>query len=125
MKSRYKHVDVSEAFRQLLVELFTMAQIESKKIFFHVLSGKIAQLISRDSESPRSVLVRRYNEFTIGYTTQIPCGDQGFDQHVEVVQDQNGVVHLRENGLLLTPRELAVKLVALIATPDDTAVPRV
>ena len=95
-----------------------MVRLESEKIVFSVLSGMLLHL-NIASAPHRSILVRLYNQTTLGYTTQTPIDAPALDQRVEVLQDRDGRLNLRANGLLLTPRGLAGKLVELITAPGD------
>jgi hypothetical protein len=66
----YRHLDAMDGLRQLVAELSKIQdQFKSRGIVFIVHSMKLIHLINQNANPPRSALVRRYNDFTLGYTT--------------------------------------------------------
>jgi len=80
---------------------------------------KRIHLVAAGSEPLRAVLIRPVNEFTLGYTTQVPCNDPAFDNHAEVVRTDEGQLYFRENGHILAAAEFATKLLNLVAETDQ------
>lgn len=115
MSVRYKHGNASEGLHQLIFELKkAKPQRELSNVLMMVLSMKWVHLIPIAGDGSKSVLMRRYNEFTVGYSTDsLQRNDPSYDNHAEVVQSGDGVLYFRENGKLLTVSEFAVKLIAL------------
>ena len=107
--------------RELILELGRSDHVRSKNILLLVHSMKWVHLIDTDSTPARIVLIRRYNEFTVGYTAQIPCNDPAFDNHADVLRNDNGQLYFRERNELLTVAEFACKLISLVSTelPSD------
>ena len=64
------------------------------------------------------MLIRPVNEFTVGYTSQVPCDDPAFDNHTQVVKTGEGQLYFRENGHILSASEFASKLINLVAETD-------
>ncbi len=80
---------------------------------------KWIHLIAAGCEPPRAALIRPFNEFTLSYTTHVPCDDAAFDKHVEVVRTNDGQLYFIENGHLLAASELASKLIRLVAAEAE------
>ena len=82
---------------------------------------KRIHLTATDCNPARNVLVRPFNEFTLGYTCRIPHNDPSPDKQVKVVRDKNGQLYFVENKRALSPSEFAQQLIRLIApTSLDT-----
>ncbi len=81
---------------------------------FVVHSMKWIHLIAAGCEPPRAALIRPFNNFTIGYTTDVPCNNPAFDKHVEVVRTDDGQLYFLDDGQLLAASELATKLICLV-----------
>jgi hypothetical protein len=117
VSARYKHAGAREGIRELITELGKAEdQRRSKDVLFFVLSMKWIHLIAAGSEPPRTVLIRPFNEFTVGYTTHFPCNNPALDNdnHVEVVRTDEGQLCFLENGHLLAADEFASKLIRLV-----------
>jgi hypothetical protein len=112
----YKHADAREGIRELVAELGKAEnQRKFRNVLFFVHSMKWIHLIAAGCEPPRAALIRPFNEFTIGYTTNAPCKDPAYDHHVEVARTDGGQLCFLENGNLLAASELADKLIRLVA----------
>jgi len=76
---------------------------------------KWMHLVAAGCEPPRTALIRLVNEFTVGYTTQVPCSDPAFANHAELVRTDEGQLCFLENGNVLAASEFASKLIRLVA----------
>ncbi len=122
MGPRYRQVDAMEGIRQLVAALSkTECELKSRNVIYFLHSAKRIHLISLSPDPPRSALVRRYNDFTLGYTTETPFGNPALDHQVEVVRTQDDWLQFLENGDLLTPHELAIKLLDLVAAQAESS----
>jgi hypothetical protein len=90
-------------------------QLKFGDVLFFVHSKKWIQLIATGYDPPRAELIRPFNEFTIGYTTHVPCNDPAYDNHVEVARTDDGQLCFVENGHPLAASQLASKLIRLVA----------
>ena len=116
MNAQNRDASAREGIRELISEL---GKAENKRetgdVLFFVHSRKWIHLIAAGSEPPRTALIRPFNEFTVGYTTHVSCNDLEFDNHVEVIRNDDGKLYFLENGHLLSPSEFARKLIRLVA----------
>jgi hypothetical protein len=110
---RYKQATAREGIRELITELGTRAKASNVLLGVH--SMKWLYLITADCAPPRAMLIRPVNEFTVGYTTRLPCGDPALDDQVEVLRSDEGPLYFRENGKVFTTSLFASKLVDLIS----------
>ena len=116
MKPQYRHArNTQEALKPLSAELHSLIRIEPNKFLVYVRSGKSIILIGTNSVPPISVIVGSRNQFTLFYSTQLPSGERTSDQYVEVVHDKDDLMWFRESGEFLTPQQVAIKLVTLVA----------
>ena len=121
MSALYKHADAREGVRELIAELGKAEdRLKFKNVSFCVHSMKWIHLIATDCESPRAAPIRQFNEFTIGYTTDVPFSDPADDNHVEVARTDDGQLCFLENGNLLAASELASKLIRMAAVGSET-----
>jgi hypothetical protein len=110
-----------DGLRQLVAELSKIQdQFKSRGIVFIVHSMKLIHLINQNANPPRSALVRRYNDFTLGYTTGIPFGDPALDHQLEVVRTDDDRLQFLDDGNLVAPHEFALKLPDLVTTPAES-----
>lgn len=115
MSRRYRHASAMEGIRELITELWKRADREKgRNVLIHVYSMKRIHLVAAGCEPPRAILIRPANEFTVGYTTRVPCEDPAVDDHIEIVRTDDGQLYFRENGNVFTTSELATKLIGLI-----------
>lgn len=122
MSAQYRHADAREGIRELAYELGRgRNQGKLSDVLFFVHSMKRIHLFVPGCEPPRGVLIRPFNEFTLGYTTQIPFNDPAFDNHVEVVRTEDEQLNFLENGHLLGVSEFASKLIRLVAAEAEPA----
>lgn len=120
MSLRYRHAGAREGIRELVNQLGkSQNRGKTRNVFFYVHSMKFIHLVAAGGEPRRAMLIRPVNEFTVGYTTQVPCEDPAFDNHVEVVRTDDGQLYFRENGHILAISEFASKLVNLVADTDS------
>ena len=110
-----------DGIRELIFELGQSNDLRSKNVLLSVHSAKWVHLIATDCKAARKVLIRPYNEFTVGYTDQTPCNDPAFDNHAEVIRSEDGRLYFREKNDVLTVPEFASKLISLVTVelPSD------
>lgn len=119
MSVRYTHAGAREGIRELIGELWKLQnRRNAHNVLFYVHSMKWIHLIAAGCEPPRAMLIRPMNEFTVGYTTQLPCDDPAFDSHAEVVRTDEGQLFFSENGHISATAEFARKLFNLVAETD-------
>ena len=105
-----------EGIRELIAELVRMKPQETSScVDVFVKSTKWIHLIAARGEPPRTALIRPYNEFTVGYTTEASRNDPALDRQVEVVRTGDGRLCFRENGHLLTTSDFAAILIRFVA----------
>lgn len=120
MKAEYTHAGSREGIRELVAGFRDAGdQLKSSNVFCLVHSLKWIHLIAAGCEPPRAALIRPYNDFTVGYTTQVPLNLPDLDIHVEVVRTDDGRLFFREDGQLLTACEFAIKLIRLVAARSE------
>jgi hypothetical protein len=103
-----------EGICELILELGKSQNLSSNNILLSVLSMKWVHLIATGCEPPRTVLIRPFDEFTVGYTTQSPSNHPAFDNHAEVVRHDDGRLHFRVEHDVLTVGEFAQTLISLL-----------
>ena len=116
MTRRSKHASAREGIHELIAELVRRNTQEALScVVFFSWSTKWIHLTAARGEPPRTALIRPYNEFTVGYTTEPSRNDPALDKHVEVVRTADGRLYFRENRHLLTTSDFAAKLIRLVA----------
>ena len=119
MSVRYTHAGARDGIRELIRELGKSQNSGSgHNVSFYVHSMKWIHLVAAGCEPPRAMLIRPVNEFTVGYTTQVPCDAPAFDNRAEVVRTDKGQLYFRENGHIFATAEFARKLLNLVAETD-------
>jgi hypothetical protein len=116
---QYRQAAARGGIRELITELGKRAKGSNVLIGVH--SMKWLHLIAADCEPPRAMLIRALNEFTVGYTTRLPCGDPALDEQVEVFRTDDGQWYFRENGTIFTASLFASKLIRLIAEANPVS----
>jgi hypothetical protein len=116
MVMHYMHAPACEGILELITELGRLKNFgNTGNVIWFIHSMKRMHIVAADGEPPRSLLIRLVNEFTLGYTTQVPCNDPAFDMHVEVVRTDEGQLRFREGEKLLAPSEFVDRLIRLVA----------
>ena len=119
MNVRYADAGAREGIRELISELWKSQKGgNAQNVLLYIHSMKWVHLVAAGCEQPRALLIRPVNEFTLGYTTQVPCDDPAFDNHAEVLRTDEGQWYFRENGHILSAAEFASKLLNLVAETD-------
>jgi hypothetical protein len=115
MKPQYRHADHTQgAIKQLWAELRSLTQSGPEQFFVCTRPGKSINVIGTSPIPPAAVLVGSRNQFTLFYSIQLPNGERASEHHIEVVHDQDGLMWFREGSKLLTPQQMANKLVTFV-----------